>query len=91
VFIDEDSKKSTSFRRLWMVFLVALGGSRLAIARSEPGPSKELKAFALALHMAELIFFYSEAISQKASLKPAQYAFLAILWGLPYTLAVKID
>ena len=91
MFVDEDAKNSKSFFRLWMVFLVCLGGSRLALAQSNPGPSKELKGFAMALHIAELIFFYTEALTQQRPLKPANYAFLAILWGLPYTIATKID
>lgn len=91
MFVDDQSKKSTSFRRLWMVFLCVLGGTRLACATSpDQGPSKQLWSFTLFIHLVELLFFYREAMDAKEPLKPPQKAFLAILWGIPYVLLTKV-
>jgi len=87
-FADEEAKRSTSFRRIWYLFTSLLGSSRLACALSQPAPSKPLWAFTVWLHLAELVFFYKEALDKK-DLQPPHKAFLAILWVMPYTLIVK--
>jgi hypothetical protein len=73
-----------------MLFLFVLGGSRLAIATSEPAPSKQLRTFTVLIHVFEVLFFHLEAMDQREPLRTDQKAFLAILWGLPYLLLTKV-
>lgn len=80
MFCDEEGNKSGSFKRLWMFFVFTLGASRLACYHNR---CKEVWTLTLALHCAEVAFFYVEALRSKRKIDLAGKGFLVVLLGIP--------
>ena len=90
-YMDEASKQSKSYKRVWVVFTLILGGARY-LALKESNNLNVLK-MVLLLHLVETLYFYREAWERygenKLTLKDSPLLF--VLWGIPITLQKRIS